>query len=153
MQLPIKVLSLRFMLFGSISLTYMGFVFIYSIFLSPPNLLDTPGDLFSFLTHFTAYFALSLLVYETFRSSPWNLAPITRWSLALICAFLYSMLLEFLQLLTQLRQFEAIDIAANFLGAFLGACVMVALREMQGISTLVNKTEEVKLRGRSTNSR
>ena len=146
-----RTLSGRFLLFGSLSMTEMGIILIYSIFLLLPNLLDTPGDLFSFLTHFTAYFALSLLVYETFRSSPWNLAPITRWSLALICAFLYSMLLEFLQLLTQLRQFEAIDIEANFLGAFLGACVMVALREMQGISTLVNKTEEVKLRGRSTN--
>ena len=120
----IRILNSRFLLFGSISTTYMGIILVYSLLLSPPKLIDVGADLYSFLTHFTAYFALSLLVYETFRSSAWNLPPIARGLLAFACAFLYSLGLEFLQLLTLFRQFEGADIVANFLGAFLGACVM-----------------------------
>ena len=123
----VQTLNRHFLLFAFISMAHMGIILIFSIFLSPPNPLDVSADRFSFLTHFSAYFALSLLVYETFRSSPWNLAPITRCFLGFTCVFLYSFVLEFLQLLTLFRQFETKDIAANFLGAFLGACVMVTV--------------------------
>lgn len=122
----VQTLNGRFLLLASATVANMGIILIYSLFLSLPNPLDVPGGgLTSLLTHFTAYFALSLLVYETLRSSAWNLPPITRCFLGFTCAFLYSFVLEFLQFLTPSRQFELGDLSANFLGALLGAIVMV----------------------------
>ena len=125
----VQTLNGRFLLFGSLSMAHMVVMFTFSLILLPPTLTDVPGGGSSFLPHFTACAVLSVLVYETFRSSAWSLSPITRCLLGFTCAFLYSFALELLQLLTLIRQFEVGDIVANFLGAFFGVFVMVAVRK------------------------
>jgi len=118
-----------FLLFVFMSSAIMGIIFIYSIFLLPPNAINTPEVLLLFNTHFIVYFGFSLLVYETFRISPWILRPTTRCLLTFMLVFLYSCSLELLQLFAPFRQFEVADISVSFLGACSGAILMVTLRD------------------------
>ena len=107
----------------------MGIIFIYSIFLAPPNAINIPEAPFFLDVHFIAYFGFSLLVYETFRISPWDLSRTRRCLLTFTWVFVYSFSLELLQFLAPIRQFEVADISVSFLGACSGAILMVTLRD------------------------
>jgi len=118
-----------FLLFVFMSSVIMGVIFIYSIILPPPKGFNSLEGFLMLNTHFIVYFGFSLLVYETFRTSPWNLNATTRCLLTFMWVFLYSCSLELLQLYAPLRQFELADISLGFLGAFSGAVLMVMLRD------------------------
>jgi len=130
----IRKFNISFLVFLFMSSAVMGIIFIYSIFLPPPNAINIPEAPFFLDVHFIAYFGFSLLVYETFRIARWNLSPTTRCLLTFMWVFLYSCSLELLQLFAPLREFEVVDIGVSFLGAFSGAILMVTLLDYRAFT-------------------
>ncbi|WP_255990375.1 VanZ family protein [Chitinolyticbacter albus] len=73
------------------------------------------------LHHFVGYGVLALLAMGVFRR------PLPVW----LAASAMGIAVEFAQMLTPFRQFEALDMAANAAGALLGVLLMLCAQMMQ----------------------
>lgn len=87
------------------------------------SLFETVGDL---VLHAMAYASLGVLSYWTFRPD-----GITRSIVAFSVTFIYSLILESLQLFVPGRFFSFADIAVNLAACGLGAVLPLALRKSE----------------------
>ena len=81
------------------------------------------------LGHFSAYLVLFVLAYGVLHTAPQPLKRGTYKLIAFVWAFSFSVLMECLQLLTPLRQFEVEDLGLNLAGTMAG---LVAISVQQG---------------------
>jgi len=107
----------------------MGIITVYSVLLSPPEIFGLGLSWTHILGHFSAYLVLFLLAYGVLQAAPQPLAIGTGKLIAFGWAFGYSVLMECLQLLIPLRQFEVEDLGLNLAGVMVG---LVAISVKQG---------------------
>ena len=119
----------RFQVLSVATLLVMGIIAVYSVLLPPPEVFGLALGWTHILGHFSAYLVLFVLAYGVLHTAPQPLKRGTRKLIAFVWAFSFSVLMECLQLLTPLRQFEVEDIGLNLAGAMVG---LVAITVQQG---------------------
>ena len=115
---------LRFQVLSVATLLWMGIIAVYSVLLPPPEVFGLGFRWTHILGHFSAYLVLFVLAYGVLHTAP---QPLKRGAGKLIAfgwAFGYSVLMECLQLLTPLRQFEVEDLGVNLAGTMVGLVVI-----------------------------
>ncbi len=120
---------LRFQVLSVATLLEMGIIAVYSVLLPPPEVFGLGLGWTHILGHFSAYLVLFVLAYGVLHTAPQPLKGGAAKLIAFGWAFGYSALMECLQLLTPLRQFEVEDIGLNLAGTMAG---LVAISVQQG---------------------
>jgi len=119
----------RFQVLSVATLLVMGIIAVYSVLLPPPEVFGLALGWTHILGHFSAYLVLFVLAYGVLHTAPQPLKRGTCKLIAFVWAFSFSVLMECLQLLTPLRQFEVEDIGLNLAGTMAG---LVAISVQQG---------------------
>jgi len=119
----------RFQVLSVATLLVMGIIAVYSVLLPPPKVFGLAMGWTHILGHFSAYLVLFVLAYGVLHTAPQPLKRGTYKLIAFVWAFSFSVLMECLQLLTPLRQFEVEDLGLNLAGTMAG---LVAISVQQG---------------------
>ncbi len=119
----------RFQVLSVMTLLVMGIIAVYSVLLPPPEVFGLALRWTHILGHFSAYLVPFVLAYGVLHTAPQPLKRGTYKLIAFVWAFSFSVLMECLQLLTPLRQFEVEDIGLNLAGTMAG---LVAISVQQG---------------------
>jgi len=119
----------RFQVLSVMTLLVMGIIAVYSVLLPPPEVFGLALGWTHILGHFSAYLVLFVLAYRVLHTAPQPLKRGTCKLIAFVWAFSFSVLMECLQLLTPLRQFEVEDLGLNLAGTMAG---LVAISVQQG---------------------
>ncbi len=101
---------------------YMAGIFIVSAMPDPPM----PGNLPDRSLHEAAYFGLVVLVIRALAGGRWSGVTATRLTVAWVITVVYGATDEWHQSLVPTRHAELRDLAADAIGAFLGAIVVGA---------------------------
>jgi len=120
---------LRFPVLKVMTLLVMGIIAVYSVPLPPPEVFGLGLGWTHIFGHFSAYLVLFVLAYGVLHTA---LQPLKRGTcklIAFVWTFGFSVLMECLQLLIPLRQFEVEDIGLNLTGTMAG---LVAISVQQG---------------------